>query len=769
MTALARGACWGFLFCLLALDAVSGHSASSLPASAPVAEALARVSVCDLLPPPNDPAYSTLIGDLPQEWPAHTLSALEAWSLYPGSYFAAETRPADGPIVAVIDSGIDPYHPDFTNPGATGPDVSQGGQLLLSLARSFVSGAPDPHDVTDELGRGTHLAGLIAAAANNGDTAGSGIAGLAYSARLLPLKVTNATGSATWGDVANAITYAADQGAAVILIGPSGPTWSAQLQAAVDYAWTRGCFLVAPIGDGTPSFAGSCPHVFGVGAVTAAGAAADYSPAGEGVALLAPGGDNSLGVYSTLPTYACPFRPDLSGPPYGYRYGTAYAAAHVAAAAALHAGAANLQPDAGDEGATIWQALQRSASEPWTATRGYGPLSLAPLLEGTASPQTTGSLIGRVTLDGAPVLEAQVIATPAAGDDAFVTTSSWPAGAYRLANLPAGRYTVTASSGGKTGMWERLEVAAGCDAPGMDFLLDGGSYDAALVSADLPAAAVRGRSFALTDTLRNTGPTAWTRADSIYLTAEGAGWGGQAGLRPDDIVSPGATHSFTLSPLAPEACGFYPLSLRMRQQGGIGDFGETAEATLSITSFLDVPADHWALAQIEAVKAAGIVSGYPGDLYRPGLVVTRDQMAVFVSRALAGGDASVPAGPATPSFADVPTEHWAYRYIEYAHTRGVVGGYWDGYHPSAALDRGQMAVFMARAMAGGEAGLEDYTPPETPTFPDVPADFWSFRHVEYLSQAGVVGGYWDGLYHPERLCTRDQMAVYVARGFGLPM
>lgn len=769
MTARARGACWGVLLCLLALDTVSGYGASSLPTSAPVAEALARVSARDLLPPPNDPAYSTLIGELPQEWPAHTLSALEAWSLYPGSYFAAASRPADGPIVAVIDSGLDPSHPDFATPGATGSDVSQGGQLLLSLARNFISGAPDPLDVTDELGRGTHLAGLIAAAANNGDTAGSGIAGLAYSARLLPLKVTNATGFASWGDLATAITYAADQGAAVILIGPSSPTWSAQLQAAIDYAWDHGCLLVAPLGDGAPLFPGSCPHVFAVGAVTADGLLAGYSPAGDELALLAPGGDADLGIYSTLPTYACPFRPDLSGPPYGSRYGAIYAAAHVAAAAALFAGAKGLHPDTGDENAMIWQALQRAASEPWTATRGYGPLSLSPLLESTASPQTTGSLIGRVTLEGAPVPEAQIIATPAAGGDAFVTTTSWPAGAYRLANLPVGRYTVTASSGENTGVWEGLEVAAGCDTPGVDFLLDGKSYDAALVSADLPAAAVRGRSFDLSLTLRNTGPTAWTRADSIYLTAQGAGWGAQVGLRPDDIVSPGAIHSFTLTLVAPEACGFYPLSLRISQQGGIGGFGEAVAAWLSVTSFLDVSADYWALAQIEAVKAAGIVTGYPGDFYRPELVVTRDQMAVFVSRALAGGDASVPAGPATPTFPDVPAEHWAYRYVEYCHDHGVVQGYWDGYHPSAQLDRGQMAVFLARAMAGGEAGLESYTPPETPSFPDVPTDLWSFKYVEYLHQAGVVAGYWDGRYHPERLCTRDQMAVYVARGFDLPL
>ncbi len=46
-------------------------------------------------------------------------------------------------------------------------------------------------------------------------------------------------------------------------------------------------------------------------------------------------------------------------------------------------------------------------------------------------------------------------------------------------------------------------------------------------------------------------------------------------------------------------------------------------------------------------------------------------------------------------------------------------------------------------------------------------DFWAYRHVEYCVENGVVSGYLDGLYHPEIVVTRDQMAVYVARAFEL--
>jgi hypothetical protein len=50
----------------------------------------------------------------------------------------------------------------------------------------------------------------------------------------------------------------------------------------------------------------------------------------------------------------------------------------------------------------------------------------------------------------------------------------------------------------------------------------------------------------------------------------------------------------------------------------------------------------------------------------------------------------------------------------------------------------------------------------------VPLDYWACKYISYLKSASVVGGYPDGLYHPERYCTRDQMAVYITRAFELP-
>jgi hypothetical protein len=182
----------------------------------------------------------------------------------------------------------------------------------------------------------------------------------------------------------------------------------------------------------------------------------------------------------------------------------------------------------------------------------------------------------------------------------------------------------------------------------------------------------------------------------------------------------------------------------------------------------DSPTDpFWALWEIQAACDAGIVQGYPGGTYHPAEAVSRAQMAVYIARALAGGDAGVPANPTTVSFPDdVPADHWAYRYVEYAVGAGVVQGY-DAthYRPDTIVTRDQMAVFVARAKQWVSVGEAMNTAPEL--FPDVAAGFWCGTAVQACVAHGVVNGYADGTYHPERQVTRDQMAVYVARAFEL--
>ncbi len=257
--------------------------------------------------------------------------------------------------------------------------------------------------------------------------------------------------------------------------------------------------------------------------------------------------------------------------------------------------------------------------------------------------------------------------------------------------------------------------------------------------------------------LEATSPTATAIAATDYSLDEGASWTAYAG--PFTISEDGTT---TILARATD-------SLARTE-----DPPARKVITKRPSVFSDVPFGSWAWAETEAAYWSGIVQGYTDGLYHPEIEVTRDQMAVYVSRSVGtptGGVSVVDyQPPSTPSFSDVPVDHWAYRNIEYAVAYNIVQGYLEGdYRPALEVSRDQMAVYIARSMIAptGEAALADYVPSDPRNFPDVPEGFWARKHVEYCVEHGVVSGYDDGYYHPEYVVTRDQMAVYIARAFGL--
>jgi S-layer family protein len=191
-------------------------------------------------------------------------------------------------------------------------------------------------------------------------------------------------------------------------------------------------------------------------------------------------------------------------------------------------------------------------------------------------------------------------------------------------------------------------------------------------------------------------------------------------------------------------------------------------------AFLDVPQTHPFYNEIGKLSARGVTLGCGGGNYCPDASVTREQMAIFLERAL--GVFTPPPGPATPTFADVPNSgatDASYEFIEDFVTRGITLGCAAGpprlYCPFANVTREQVAIFILRA-------LGVFTPPAgpaTPSFADAPnsgATDYGYEFIEEFYRRGITSGCAAGpprLYCPTAAVTRAAMAVFLVRAFNL--
>ena len=180
-------------------------------------------------------------------------------------------------------------------------------------------------------------------------------------------------------------------------------------------------------------------------------------------------------------------------------------------------------------------------------------------------------------------------------------------------------------------------------------------------------------------------------------------------------------------------------------------------------SFVDVPLSHWTWSYVEAFYTQGITTGCsPSPLaYCPDNGVTRAEMAVFIERALKGGDYTPPV--TTLTFTDT-TSHWAKYWIEQFKTDGITTGCnATGYCPDQYVTRAEMAVFIERALRGGS-----YTPPVTSiTFTDT-TSHWAKYWIEQFKADGITTGCTATKYCPDQVVTRGEMAVFLTRAFGYP-
>ena len=262
---------------------------------------------------PNDPSFGT-------QWGLTKINAPAAWSQSTGSASV---------VVGVIDSGVDLAHPELVGLLVGGFDMVDLGPSPTPPAGFRFEGDFSGRDSVpdDEVGHGTHVAGTIAAASNNG----VGVAGVTWQCRIMPLKALTrmvrisdgqVRGVGTSADIAAAVRWAADNGASVVNMSLGSSASTTVESSAIAYAIGKGVVVVAAMGnDGTanPSFPAAYPDVIAVGAIDSTDHRATFSQTGAHIDVVAPG----VSVLSTVP----------GG--YGSKSGTSMATPHVAGVAAL--------------------------------------------------------------------------------------------------------------------------------------------------------------------------------------------------------------------------------------------------------------------------------------------------------------------------------------------------------------------------------------------------------------------------------------------------
>jgi serine protease len=273
---------------------------------------------------PNDPKYR-------YQWHLDQIGMPDAWPKATGK----------GVIVAVIDTGVS--HQDYGKRFKGVPDLKQ---------TEFVKGYDFVNNrevAVDDHGHGTHVAGTIAQSTNNK----VGVAGVAFGAKIMPLKVLNAGGYGNVGDIADAIRFAADHGAKVINMSLGSNRSSRVMAAAVKYAHGKGVAVVCAAGNnghGKVGFPAANPGAIAVAATQYDRTTTFYSNWGKEIDVAAPGGNTRVdqnndgmpdGVMQNTIKINKPLEND-----YLLFMGTSMASPHVAGVAALIVGRGVTDPDA---------------------------------------------------------------------------------------------------------------------------------------------------------------------------------------------------------------------------------------------------------------------------------------------------------------------------------------------------------------------------------------------------------------------------------------
>jgi len=243
----------------------------------------------------SEPEVSTEVEEskitFEKQWALERIAINELWQNTTGS---------EEILVAILDTGIDSSHEDLE------------GQVADEINFVDSGGSSDGH------GHGTHIAGIVCAKSND-----IGITGVAPGSRLLNVRVADDKGRCRASDLADGVNWAADNGASIINISIEIGEPSPELARAIDYAWEKGCLIIAAAGnDGssTEIYPAGYENCMAVAATDLTDGLAILSNHGDWVNVAAPG----FAIYSTLPDDQ-----------YGMKTGTSFACACVSGMAAL--------------------------------------------------------------------------------------------------------------------------------------------------------------------------------------------------------------------------------------------------------------------------------------------------------------------------------------------------------------------------------------------------------------------------------------------------
>jgi serine protease len=300
---------------------------------------------------PNDPGRGGAGNWQAVQWNftgPFSINAPQAWALAS----QAGAPGGKGVVVAVIDSGVayENYKRFKRSPDFTGHEFVKGWD--------FVGNDSHPDD---EESHGTHVAGTIAEATNNGRA----LTGLAYGVKIMPVRVLDSQGNGNGSSIARAIRWAAKHGAQVINMSVEFESGMRagdipEVLSAIRYANHKGAVLVAASGnegDTRVTYPAAAPQVISVGATTVDGCQADYSNGGSRLDVVAPGGgadapnsDNPVDVQNCHPEnrgraiFQESFTHGFSRFALVGFEGTSFATPHVSAIAALIVATKRLGP-----------------------------------------------------------------------------------------------------------------------------------------------------------------------------------------------------------------------------------------------------------------------------------------------------------------------------------------------------------------------------------------------------------------------------------------